>query len=88
MQTFNENAIRTIRGLNWKFTKVRAQKHVNKFLSLIQKRYPEGDKIFPTAYFVMPGYEHVTRNQPIAIYNENTAAWEISVINLFVNPKK
>jgi len=81
-------ALRTIRAQNWKWSKIKATKHLNNFIAFINKNAYQVADLTDSTYFVMPGYEHVTRNQPIAKYNITQESWEIGVVTLFENPKK
>jgi hypothetical protein len=51
------------------------------FLDKIQAKYPEG--LDNTTYFVLPTFEHVTRCQPIAVFNPLEGIWELSNTTLF-----
>lgn len=73
----NIDAIKTIRVHNWKMPRNKAVKLAQGYLDILQKNYPLGlDK--PSSYFVLPGFEHVTRMQPIAVYSPTEGLWELS----------
>ncbi len=78
-----EDAIKTVRIHNWKWTRLKAVKLLNYHLKLISSKYPEG--LGSDQYFVVPGYEHVTRDQPVVKYNPAEGAWVISVEQKFIN---
>jgi len=78
-----DNALKTIRIHNWKMSKTKAVKLAQKYLDLIQSKYPMGPDN-DTTFFVVPGFEHVTRLQPIVTFNPTEGAWELSTTDLFV----
>lgn len=81
-------AIHTIRALNWKWSKTRAEKLVRKYTTLLTKKYPNGlPENSNLEYFVLPNYEHVTRNQPILVFNPIEAYWELTTTTLFIQQK-
>jgi hypothetical protein len=77
------DALKTIRIHNWKMPRTKAIKLAQKYLEVIQFSYPTGVED-ETTYFVIPGFEHVTRFQPIVVYNLTEGIWEVSTTNLFV----
>jgi hypothetical protein len=82
-------AIRTIRIQNFDFDREDARQSAKEFIDLITAKYPSGledETINEKSYFVMPGYEHVTRHQPIAGYNSKEASWELYTTDLFLQP--
>ena len=78
-------AIRTIRIHNFGMTRDEARFKAKEFTDLINKKYPEGVED-ETTYFVMPGFEHVTKHQPIAGYNSTEASWELYTTDLYLQP--
>jgi hypothetical protein len=80
-----EEAIRTVKIHNWKWTRYKIEKFLKNILKLVQNKYPEG--LTNGTYFVVPGFEHVTKAQPIIRFNPAEGMWEISTINLFENIK-
>jgi len=80
-------AVRTVRIHNWKWPRTKAEKLLIKYKDLITKKYPQGIEE-TNQYFTVPGYEHVTKDQPIIFYNHTEGSWEISVANQFINPKQ
>lgn len=84
------NALRTIKALNWRKTRFQCQKMVNNFLDVVSKKYPDGFSDIKDSkerliaerktYFVMPGFEHVTKNQPIAQFDVIERTWKLSTI--------
>lgn len=76
-------AIQTIRNYNRRWGKRAAEKFASKFINLINKKYPEGpDK---NTYYVIPGFEQVTRDQPIVQFNETDGIWVLSSFTLFTH---
>jgi hypothetical protein len=80
-----ENAIKTLRIQNWKWTRYKAVKFLERCKNIILKKYPEG--LESNVYFVVPGCEHITRNQPIISYNPAMGEWEITTNDLFKQVK-
>jgi len=80
-----EEAIKTIRIQNWKWTRYKAIKHLNYYLNLVEKKYPQG--LESNNYFVIPGCEHIANSQPIIRYNPGEGAWEITINNIFNQTK-
>ncbi len=74
-------ALKTIQIHNWGFDRDDCVAVVNNIIEKISAKYPKG--VDRKVYFVIPGYEHVTRNQPIIRYN--IEAFELSTINKFGN---
>lgn len=79
------DAIKTIRIHNWKWPRTKAEKFAKSYLGLIQGAYPTGIEGSET-YFVLPGFEHVTKHQPVVAYNPSQGEWELQTRNLFVEP--
>jgi len=73
------NALKTIKNYNLKLSLLDCKNKAESFLKLISKKYPKGK----SEYFVMVGFEHVTKNQPIAQYNTDLNEWEIKSITKF-----
>jgi len=84
--TDEEKAIRTIRALKWRCSKYRAKKIINTYGRIITKKYPNGLDTSNEEYFVLPGFEHVTKNQPVFKYNNSLGNWEIKAESKFNNP--
>ena len=81
------DAIRTIRIQNFKASKTKAMKMIKSFLATLTTKYPMGlEDGTENSYFVMPGYGHVTKYQPIAVFNGIDAEWQISTTTLFTQP--
>lgn len=82
------NAIRTIRIHNFKATRPSCVEKAQKFLDTLTKHRPMGfdGESDNDQYYVMPGYEHVTKYQPIAIYSGTEGEWQLSSTSLFVQP--
>ena len=81
-------AIRTIRIQNYSITRSKARDAGSNFIKIINSRYPNGVDSDKETYFVMPGYEHVTKYQPVATFNNSDNSWELSTINKFKRPNK
>ncbi len=47
---------------------------------MILSKYPEG--IPSEQYFVLPGFNHVTRNQPVVVFGED-GEYKLSTVNKF-----
>ena len=81
--------IKTIRIHNFRWSKSKAVKFAQKFIDIIAKKYPMGieEDIENKQYFVIPGFEHVTKHQPIVRYNPAEGAWELSSTNFILQPE-
>jgi|SaaInlV_125m_DNA_1040241.scaffolds.fasta_scaffold00121_25 hypothetical protein len=75
----DELALKTIINYNKRWRSRKATIFVNKYIKLISQKYPEGLK----DYFVVPGFEHVTRNQPIIVFNNTEDIWELRSNTLY-----
>ncbi len=75
----DELALKTIINYNKRWRSRKPTIFVNKYIKLISQKYPEGLK----DYFVVPGFEHVTRNQPIIVFNTNEDIWELRSNTLY-----
>jgi len=79
-------ALKTIRVHNWKWSRAKAIKFVQHYIDLISAKYPLGIEDSKNEnYFVLPGFEHVTKNQPILAYKVD--GWELTTANLFIEPE-
>jgi hypothetical protein len=74
----NQIALKTIRNQNSKWTVAKCKKHAQGFINLINKNLPEG----ASQYFVIPGFEHVTKNQPIISFTEE-GEWVLDINTKF-----
>jgi hypothetical protein len=85
----NTEAIKTIRIHNWKWSRTKAVKYAQKYLDLVSNRYPNGlPENTKEEYFVLPGFDHVTKNQPIMVFSPTQLIWELTSTSLFLEPKK
>jgi|TARA_B110000902_G_C14092744_1_gene507523 hypothetical protein len=75
----DELALKTIISYNKRWRARKATIFVNKYIKLISEKYPKGLK----DYFVVPGFEHVTRNQPIIVFNSTEDIWELRSNTLY-----
>ena len=74
-------ALTTIKNLNWKWRPSKCIKYAQGIMDIIARKYPKG--IEATEYFVLPGFEHVTKNQPIISYNGAAGHFELTVTTKF-----
>jgi hypothetical protein len=74
-------ALRTIKNLNWRWRPTKCIKFAKGYIDIITKKYPLG--IPGNEYFVLPGFEHVTKNQPIVAYNGAEGQFELTVTTKF-----
>lgn len=82
------DAIKTIKIHNWKWSEAKCRSHAQKFIDLIQAKYPVGiEDTDNETYFVLPGMEHVTKKQPVVSYNPSAGEWELQTRDLFVELK-
>lgn len=79
------DALRSIRIHHWKWNRNKAIKYAQNYINIVQKKYPEG--INNNTYFVLPGFEHVTKYQPIIVFNNADAIWELTTTTQFIIQK-
>ena len=84
-------AIRTIRIQNPKLTRKECRLKAESFINVLEKSYPGGCDNTDT-YFVMPGCEHISRHQPVAVFvagdSETQGSWVLSTEDQFLLPEK
>lgn len=73
-------ALKTIKLYNRRFTRQQCINQADKYINLISNKYPEG--VNSNVYFVIPGYEHITKNQPVVVYSEE-GEFKLSTNNMF-----
>jgi hypothetical protein len=75
-------ALKTIKFHNRRWSKSKCLKFVNDLIdNFIFKKYPEG--IPENQFLVLPGYEHVNRDQPIVTYNNSISQYQLGTITKF-----
>lgn len=77
----NIEALKTISNSNKKWNLSKCKNYADKYIQIISKKYPKG--LQESEYFILPKYEHVTRNQPIIIFNQIEGMWELQTITKF-----
>ena len=84
----SQEAINTIRVHKWKMTKRQAEKFAQNYVDIIQNAYPIGiEDTDNETYFVLPGFEHVTKHQPVVAYHPTQGMWELQTRDKFLLPK-
>lgn len=78
----NIKALKVIKDYNLKLTLLECKDKAIEFIQIITKKYPNG---LDNTYFVMPGFEHVTRNQPIASFDPTEGLWQLDINTKFEN---
>lgn len=78
----NFEALKSIRNNNLKWSITKCKQFSETFIDIITKKYPIG--IDDSTYFVIPGYEHVTKNQPIIAFNPSEGSWELETTTKFI----
>lgn len=80
-------AVKTIRTQIPSLTGKQCKQKVCLFLKVLNKSLPNGGKTKDT-YFVMPGMEHVTKNQPIGVFipSESGGEWILTTTDQFLLP--
>ncbi len=75
-------ALKTIKFHNKRWSKARSLRYVDNLINnFIAKKYPEG--LPENQYLVLPGYEHVARNQPIITFNSKINQYQLGTITKF-----
>ena len=77
----NQVALKTIKSKNSKWTTAKCKKYANSVISMISKKFPEGTE--GDQYFVVPGFLHVTKNQPIILFNPTNGEWDLEINTKF-----
>ena len=80
------HALKTIRVHNWKWKRRQCVSFVQKYINILNGAYPDGLEGKNMEYYIIPGYEHVTKNQPILVFNSLEKEWKLSTTNLFLEP--
>jgi len=79
-------AIKTIRDYNLKLTISECKKIAGGFVNLINKKHPAGlDVGVDNVYFALPGFEHVTKNQPVVTFDPTEGMWILDTNTKFKN---
>ena len=76
----DQTALEVIRKHS-RLSKTKVKKQAQAFIDLISKKYPEGDE--NSTYFVMPGFKHVTKNQPIISFDQTEGQWILDINTKF-----
>ena len=77
---------KAIKSLHYRWNRIQCQSFVDRFISKLIKWIPNG--IPENQYIVLPGYEHITRFQPIIIYNQEAKIYQLSSDTKFFKPIK
>lgn len=77
---------RSIKLVHPKWNKVQCMKFIEKHLNLCIHNLKEG--LPDNQYIVLPGFESVTRFQPIIIYNSKDSIFEVITTTKFFKPSK
>lgn len=78
------NLFKSIKARHYKWNRIQCFNFANKFVKIIANKYPEG--IPATEYFVIPGYEDVTKFQPIVVFDTIEQAFMLTSNTLFFTP--
>jgi len=73
--------IKIIKNSNSKWSIPKCKKYVDNFIKIISKKYPLG--LENNEYFVLPGFEHVTKNQPIIKFDPTESTWVLEKTTKF-----
>lgn len=82
----NLKAIKSIRIVR-KCTRRQALKFVEKHINLLNSTYPQGFDNEEKTYFVLPGFENTTKNQPIIKFNPGEGKWELHTTSPYITIK-
>jgi hypothetical protein len=80
-------AIKTIRIHNWGMTRLGAKKLAQETIDILLGAYPTGVESDNETYYVIPGFEHVTKHQPVVAYHP-TEGWVLQTRDLFLLPRE
>jgi hypothetical protein len=74
----------SIKSKHYKWNRIQCFRFADRFVRIISSKYPKG--IPESEYFVLPGYESMTRFQPIVIFDPLTATFILSSNTVFFTP--
>lgn len=77
---------KTIKSKHFRWNRIQCQSFVDKFIDKLSKWIPDG--IPENQYIVLPGYEHITRYQPIIVYNQEAKIYQLTNDTKFFKPIK
>ena len=75
-----------IKSRHYKWNRIQCFNFANKFLKIIAKAHPEG--IPENQYYVIPGYEDMTKFQPIIAFDIIEQAYILTSNTVFFTPSK
>tara|TARA_R110002012_G_scaffold194335_5_gene362144 strand:- start:222 stop:464 length:243 start_codon:yes stop_codon:yes gene_type:complete len=77
----NIEALKTIKRGKKKWSIAKCKKHVKSIIKGVDNLYPDG--LSKGNYIVIPGFEHVTKNQPVLSYNATNSVWDLNINTTF-----
>jgi len=77
---------KSIKSQHYKWNRNQCFSFANKFVNIISKKYPNG--VPNNTYFVIPGCEHMTKFQPIVVFDEVEQRFIVKTDTLFFTPSK
>jgi hypothetical protein len=75
-----------IKSRHYKWNRIQCFNFANKYVKIIARKFPEG--IPDNQYFVIPGYEDMTKFQPIVIFDTIEQAFILTSNTVFFTPSK
>lgn len=77
---------KSIKSQHYKWNRIQCLAFANRHLDTIKKKYPDGNILPPNTYFVLPGYEHMTKFQPIIVFDSIENIFILSTNTVFFTP--
>jgi len=77
---------KSIKSQHYKWNRTQCFNFANKIVNIVSRKYPAGIK--ENEYFVLPGYEHMTKFQPIIVFDKIENRFILSTNTVFFTPSK
>lgn len=74
----------SIKSRHFKWNRIQCFNFANKFVKIIANKYPAG--VPENTYFVIPGYETMTKFQPIVVFDNIEQSFKLSMNTTFFTP--
>ena len=76
----------SIKSRHYRWNKIQCFNFAKKYIKILNKKYPEG--VPPDQYFVLPGYEDMTKFQPIFVFDPIEGGFTLTSNTTFFSPNK
>jgi len=75
---------KSIKSRHYRWNRIQCFNFANKYVNIISKKYPNG--IEENQYFVIPGYEDMTKFQPIVVFDNIQNKFVLTTNTMFFTP--